>query len=216
MSAGDIGILGASKITAGVVTWQVTIAVGNDNNDVEPFGEPDVFQSLGIDSVPFPKTEEGYAECLVLRDIGGKDAVCIGARDTRNNAFIGRMKPGDTSVHATGPAATAQCFLKNANKQAGLTVDDADKKSMMFLLDGKNKKSQWTARGAIFQIAEDGSIAITEKGGAGMIFRDGKIFVVGALVLPGMKPGQVLAQMLPAGQPPGGAVAMLPVMGVGG
>lgn len=212
--SGDIGILGASNIKNGVVTWQVNIAVGNDNNDVEPFGEPDVFQSLGIDSIPFPKTDEGYAECLMLRDVGGKSAVCVGARDTRNNAFIGRMKPGDTSLHATGPGATAQCFVKNANKQAGLAVDDADKKSMLFLLDGKNKKSQWTARGAMIQIDEDGSITFTAKGGASLKLDD-KIYVVGDVSLPGLK-GFLMSCTAPASPGGVGSLPMTAVQGVGG
>lgn len=212
--SGDIGILGAASIKAGVITWQVVIEVGNDNDDVEPFGEPDVFQSLGIDSMPYPKTAEGYAEGLILRDCGGKSAVCIGARDTRNNSFIGRMKPGDTTVHATGPKATAQCFLKNASKQAGLAVDDAENKSMMFLLDGKNKKSQWAVRGAIIEIDPEGRIIFTAKGGAGLII-DKKISFVGDIVIPGLK-GFLMQCVSPASPAGPAALAMTAVQGVSG
>jgi hypothetical protein len=214
--ASDIVSLGAASISkAGVITWQAKVPVGNDNDDAEPFGEPDVFQSLGVDSVPFPATDDGRAEGVILRDCGGKDAVCIGARDTRNNAFIGKMRPGDTTVHATGPKATAQCFLKNEKKQAGLAVDDVSGKTMMFLLDGKNKQSKWMARGAVVQLEEDGAVSVTEKGGASLILRDGKIFVMGDLVLPGMKPGMVLMQGPPSGSPGGAAsVPLLPVTGI--
>jgi hypothetical protein len=214
MSA-DIVTLGAASISkAGVVTWQAKVPVGNDNQDAEPFGEPDVFQSLGVDSIPYPTTEDGRAEGLILRDVGGKDAVCVGARDTRNNAFIGRMKPGDTTVHATGPKATAQCFLKNSSKQAGIAVDDADKKSMLFLLDGKNKKAQLTARGAMIEIDAEGRIILTGKGGASIII-DKKITFVGDIVIPGLK-GFLMQCVAPASPAGPAALAMTAVQGVSG
>lgn len=213
--SGDIVTLGAASITAGVITWQAVVPIGNDNDDVEPFGQPDVFQSLGVMAIPYPKTDEGRAEGLILRDCGGKDAVCIGARDTRNSAFVGKMKPGDTSLIATGPGATAQCFLKNEKKQAGLAVDDADGKTMLFLLDGKNKKAQWSARGAMIQIDTDGSISFTEKGGAGLLLKGGKVFVIGDFVLPGLK-GYLMQCALPASGAGAGAVAMTAVLGVSG
>lgn len=217
MTSADIGILGQSAIANGVITWQVNVPVGNDNEDVEPCGEVDVMQGLGLASMPFPKTAEGYAEALMLRDCGGKDVVCVGARDTRNAELVGKMKPGDTTLHSTGPGSVAQCFLKHEKKQAGLATDDVTGKTMMFLLDGKNKKAQLTARGAMIQIDEDGSILIVEKGGAGIKLQDGKIFILGDLVLPGMTPGFVLAQMAPAGQPPGPAAVLLtPLKGVSG
>ncbi len=211
----DIVSLGAASISkAGVITWQAKVPVGNDNDDTESFGEPDVFQSLGVDSIPYPATDDGRAEGVILRDCGGKDAVCIGARDTRNNAFIGKMKPGDTTVHATGPKATAQCFLKNEKKQAGLAVDDAEGKTMLFLLDGKNKKAQLTARGAMIQIDEDGSITLTAKRGASLRLDD-KIYVIGDLVLPGLK-GYLMQCVSPASGPALGALAMSAVLGVSG
>jgi len=210
----EIGILGAAQVTAGVVTWQVNVAIGNDNDDVEP-GSGDVFQGLGLTSLASPKDDEGYAECVFLRDVGGKPQVCIGARDTRNAKLVGRMQPGDTTLHSTGPGSVAQCFLKHSKKQAGLATDDVDGKSMLFLLDGKNKKAQLTARGAMIQIDEDGSVAITEKGGAGLILRDGKISIIGDLSLPGLT-GFLMQCTSPAS--PGGSAAapMTAVKGVSG
>lgn len=215
MSA-DIVTLGAASISkAGVITWQASVPVGNDNDDVEPLGEPDVIQSLGVDSVPYPKTDEGRAEGLVLRDVAGKDSVCVGGRDTRNNAFIGKMKPGDTTLHATGPGATAQCFVKNEKKQAGFAVDDADKKSMMFLLDGKNKKMQLTARKAMLEFAPNGDISLVNAQGAGILIQGGKIVILGDLSLPGMTPGMTLMQGAPKPEGPGPLSGVLtPVLGV--
>ena len=86
---------------------------------------------------------------------------------------------------------------------------------MIFLLDGKNKKAQWTARGAIIEIAEDGSITMTAKGGAA-IKLDDKIYLLGDLSIQGMNPGMCLMQGPPIGSPAGPAAAQLfPVMGVG-
>ncbi|HTJ17833.1 MAG TPA: hypothetical protein VL494_13730 [Steroidobacteraceae bacterium] len=208
----DIGILGASKVVAGVVTWQVNVAVGNDNDDVEPGGEVDVFQTLGVSSVPYPKTSDGYAEGLFFRDCGGKSVVCFAGRDTRDAGFTGKLRPGDTTIHATGPKASAQCFLKNEKKQAGLAVDDAEGKSMLFLLDGKNKKAQIAARGAMIQIGDDGSISLIDKSGAGLVISNGKVRIVGNLSLPGMTPGLCLMQGPPTGSPGGSlAIAMTAV-----
>jgi hypothetical protein len=215
MSA-DIVTLGAASISAGgIITWQAAVEIGNDNDDVEPFGQPDVIQSLGVASLPYPKDNEGRAEGLILRDCGGKDGVCIGARDTRNARLVGKMGPGDTTLHSTGPGSVAQCFLKHKKKQAGLATDDVDGKSMMFLLDGKNKKSQWTARGAGIQFLSDGAISITEKGGAGFILRGGKIFVMGTLVLPGLK-GYLMQCVSPSSPAGPAALAMTAVLGVSG
>jgi hypothetical protein len=212
----EIGILGSFSLVAGVPLWQFNIPVGNDNDDVEPAGEVDAIQSLGHSSVPYPKTDDGYAEGLGLRDCGGKSLVCVGGRDTRNASIVGKLKPGDTSVHATGPGATAQCFLKNTNKQAGLAVDDRDGKSMMFLLDGKNKKMQLTARKAMLEYAPNGDISLINAQGAGILIQGGKIVILGDLSLPGMTPGMALMQALAIPQPAGPLAAgqLTPVPGV--
>lgn len=211
----DIGLLGASAIVNGVVTWQVNVAVGNDNDDVEPSGNVDVLQSLGVSSLPYPKDDDGYAEATMLRDIAGRAVVCIGGRDTRNAKLVGKLKPGDTTLHSTGPGSVAQCFLKHEKKQAGLATEDADGKSMILVLDGKNKRIQITARGAAIQIDDDGSITLASKGGAG-IKLDNKINFLGTVSLPGMTPGMALMQGPPSGSPGGPASApMFPVMSVG-
>lgn len=211
----DIAVLGASRVIDGVTVWQANVPVANDVDDVEPFGELDIFQALGVSSLPFPKDDSGHAEAVFAEDCGGRNAVCLGARDTRNAALVGKLKPGDTTVHSTGPGSVAQCFLKHEKKQAGLATEDANSKSMLFLLDGKNKKAQWTARGAIIEIGEDGSITLTAKGGAA-IKLDDKIYLLGDVSIQGMQPGMVLMQGPPSGSPGGPAsVPLMPVMGVG-
>ncbi len=210
----EIGILGSAALVDGVPTWQVNVAVSNDNDDVEPCGEVDVFQALGLTALPQGKTDEGYAEAVFLRDCGGRDVVCVGARDTRNAGLVGRMSPGDTTIHSTGPGSVAQCFLKHAKKQAGLATDDADNKTMMFLLDGKNKKVQLAGRGAMLQIDERGDFAIVNKQGVGLLIQGNKVVILGDLSLPGMTPGMAIMQGLPAGQTPAAPVPLTPVLGV--
>jgi hypothetical protein len=211
----EIGILGASSVTLGVATWQFNIAISNDNDDVEPCGEVDSIQSLGVTSLPFPKDDDGYAEGVGLRDCGGKSLVCIGGRDTRNAKLVGKMGPGDTTLHSTGPGSVAQCFLKHKKKQAGLATDDVDGKSMMFLLDGKNKKMQLTARKAMLEFAPNGDISLVNAEGAGILIQGGKIVILGDLSLSGMQPGMALMQGLPKPEGPGPLSGTLsPVLGV--
>jgi hypothetical protein len=211
----DIAVLGASKVVDGVPVWQANVPVANDVDDVEPFGEIDAIQSLGHTALPYPADSTGHAEGLFATGVAGRDAVCFGARDTRNAGLVGKMKPGDTTLHSTGPGSVAQCFLKHEKKQAGLATEDADGKTMLFMLDGKNKKAQLAARGAMIEIGKDGSITFTAKGGAS-IKLDDKIYLLGPLSLSGMTPGFALMQGPATGSPGGGgAVPMTPVMSVG-
>jgi hypothetical protein len=210
----DLAVLGASRVVNGCPMWQSVVPVANDVDDAEPIGELKVYQGLGLSSLPFPKDDTGFAQGCFVEDVGGNNAICIGARDTRNATLVGKLKPGDTTVHSTGPGSVAQCFLKHEKKQAGLATDDTNGKSMLFMLDGKNKKAQWTARGAIIEIGEDGAITMTAKGGAGLRIDD-KVYVIGDLSLPGMLPNMVLMQGAPAGQTPPTPVLLFPVMGVG-
>jgi hypothetical protein len=210
----EIGILGASSLVNGNALWQFNIPISNDNDDVEPGGEVDSIQSLGVTSLPFPKDDDGYAEGVGLRDCGGKSLVCIGGRDTRNAKLVGKMGPGDTTVHSTGPGSVAQCFLKHKKKQAGLATDDVDGKSMMFLLDGKNKKMQLTARKAMLEFAPNGDISLVNAEGAGILIQGGKIVILGDLSLPGMLPGMALMQGPTIGYPSAPAGKLDPVLGV--
>jgi hypothetical protein len=211
----DIVMLGAAKFVDGVATWQANVPVTDDTEDIEPFGEIDVIQSLGVSSTPFPKDESGYAECVTARDVGGRVAVALGGRDTRNAGFLGKQSPGDTTLHPTGPGAVAQCFVKNEKRQAGLATENSRGETMVLVLDGKNDKGQWACNGAVVEIDKKGDISLVNASGTGIRLEGGKIHFLGELALPGMTPGFVLAQMLPAGQVAGPAAVLLtPVMGV--
>lgn len=210
----DIGILGSSALEGGVPKWQVNVAVANDNDDVEPIGEIDAYQALGFASMPAPKDSSGHAEGVFLRDVGGRTAVCIGGRDTRNHEIVGKLGPGDCAMFATGPGARSQVQCKAKKRQVVMATDDRDNKTMMLLLDGKNRKAQWAARGAMIEISEDGDISLTNKDGAGILIQGGKIYILGELSLPGMTPGMALMQGPAVGYPVAPAGVLTPCLGV--
>lgn len=211
----DIAILGASKVIDGVPVVQANVPVGDLTEDVESFGEIEFFQCLGIDALPYPADDSGYAEGLIIKGAGGRNAVCGGARETRNQKFIGNMKPGDVTMHACGPSAVSQVFCKREKRQVGMATEDAGGKTLLFMLDGKNKKAQLAVSGAMIEIGEDGSITLVEKGGAGIKLEGGKVYILGELSLPGLNPGMTLVQALPAPQGPGPLTNPLaPVLGV--
>jgi hypothetical protein len=211
----DLAVLGSAKFENGVSLWQASVPAANDNDDVESFGEVGVIQSLGVSSTPFPKDASGHAQGLICSGIPGLVGACLGARDLRNTNFLGKQSPGDTTLHATGPGAVAQCFVKNKKRQAGLATENSKNETMLFLLDGKNDKSQWACNGAIVEIDKKGRIILTAAGGAGLILDD-KVYVVGEVSLPGMTAGNALMQGPPIPYVGGTTPTnMTPVKGVG-
>jgi hypothetical protein len=216
MSNADITVLGASKVTGGVASVQAVVPLTNDVDDVEPFGDVDLFQGLGITALPYPADASGNAEGVILRNCGGRDGVCIGGRDTRSAAIVGNMKPGDTVVHSTGPAQAAQLQLKEEKRQAVLTTKDSRGRTMATVLDGKNDTAQLVAMGAVIQIDNKGDISLTNASGAGIALVGNKLHVNAELALPGMTPGLCLMQGPPTGSSGGPTSApMTPVLGVG-
>lgn len=216
MSDADIAILGASKLEgeSKSALWQTIVPITDDTEDTENLGDLEVYQALGVTSAPWPKDDKGYAEAVVLRDCGGRSAVCVGARDTRSAAIVGRLKPGDTVVHSTGPQQAAQLQLKEAKRQAALLTLDSSKETMAVILDGKNDKLQVIARGAIFEIAKNGDISLANAGGASFLLQGGDVYINGNVHLNGIPPGMVLMAGPPAGDPTGVA-PLFPVLGVG-
>jgi hypothetical protein len=212
-----VGFVGAAVQKAGVALWQVYRALTDDVNDVEPFGEADVLQCLGVTSQAFPKTDEGYVECVGITGIGGRNLCIVGARDTRTASIAGRLSPGDTCVHTTGPGNVAQLHLKQEKKAAALVVTDVNGKNQVLLLDGKNRKFQLFVNGAAIEINPDGDISLLGKSGGGILIQGNEVAINGVLKLPGMPPGMVLMAGPPSGSPGAAASAPLfPVMNVGG
>jgi len=175
MSDLDVAILGAvTQAADGTARVQATLPIANDNggpDEVEPFGEIQVMQGLGFASAPWPADDNGHAEGVVVRDCGGRNAICIGGRDTRTAGIIGALQPGDTCVHSTGPQQSAQLLLKEKKRQAVLATKGTDKKQIVVLLDGKNDKVQIMAFGGTFEMSKSGGgcqIVLNTGKGAGL------------------------------------------------
>lgn len=208
-----LGYVGVSlQKEGGVPVWQFYRPITDDTNDVEPYGEVDVIQSLGVTSQPFPKDENGYAECIGITDVGGRNCIAIGARDTRTASIAGRLSPGDTCVHTTGPGNVAQLHLKQEKKAAALVVTDVNGDNQVLILDGKNRKFQLFANGAAVEIDDGGDISLVNAGGAGILIQGQDVCINGNLKLPGMPPSMFLMAGPPTGSP--GAAAAVPMVAV--
>lgn len=213
----DIAFLGASSVSSktGVPLWEPSVPITDDTTDVEAFGPTAVYQGLGLSSSPWPKDDTGHAECLIVRNCGGRPAVCLGGRDTRTASVIGNLAPGDTVLHSTGPNLSAQLQLKEAKRQAVLVSKDEDGNTMAAILDGLNGKVQITAFGGNIEMLKSGGLSLTAPDGTGILLKDGAIHFMGTPMLgAGNSPGFYF--MLANGPSPGGAAAlpMIPCMGV--
>lgn len=214
----QLAILGASRVGPnGSPLWTPSVPIGNDVDDVSGVGEVPAMQSLGVTSFPYPKDASGYAECLYATGVGGRDAVCFAAWDTRSAAIVGKGEPGDTFVHSTGPSLAAQLLLKERKRQAVLTTTARNGDRMALVLDGKNEKLQMLANGAMIQIDDEGGISLLDSTGKGIRIVNGQINLIGTVVLGGGLANPALSIMLgPVTGSPGGptSVPMVAAPGV--
>jgi hypothetical protein len=217
MSA-TVVVLGASHVNeSGVPLVQAVIPIGNDNDDVEPFGEIESFQCGGVFNLPWPKTKEGHAEGLAILNVGGRDAVLVGSRDVRTAKIVGKMKPGDTVICSTGPQMAAQLQLKEEKRQCVLATKDSKGETMMAILDGKNDEAQILACGNVFKMSRADGIVLTDSTGKGIQIKDGTFRFLCEVMLPGIAPNPAMRLMMgPAIGSPGGVASapMFPVKGV--
>lgn len=213
----EIAFLGSSSVSSktGVPLWEPSVPLTDDTDDLQSFGPTPVYQALGVTSLPYPKDEKGYAECLVIRHIGGRNAVCVGGRDTRTASIVGNLKPGDTVVHSTGPSQAAQLQLKEEKRQAVLVTKDDNGKTMAVILDGKNGKIQITAFGGLIEMRKSGGMTLTAPDGTSLLLEGGQIHFGGTPQLgAGNPPGFYF--MLGNAPSPGGATSlpMIPALGL--
>ena len=212
-------ILGASHVTKdGVPLVQAFVPVGNAENDIEQFGEIESQQCLGVASLPWPKTKDGYAEGVAILNVGGRDAVLVGSRDIRTAKIVGKMKPGDTVIFSTGPNMAAQLQLKEEKRQAVLTTIDSKGETMMVFLDGKNDECQVIAGGNVFKLSRKDGIVCADETGGGFHLKGGTFrFTCKSVMLPGVAGNPAFALMAgPKTGSPGGpaSVPLIPVKGV--
>ncbi len=213
----EIVQLGTAALIEGVPTWQATMPVANDVDQVESFGQVDAYQALGFASVPAPPDADGKAEAIGVRNVAGRDFVAFGGRDTRSATTQGKLGPGDTAMFATGPKkdAVAQIQCKAKKRQALMATENSKSETMVFLLDGKNDKGQWACNGAMIEIDKDGDIALVCAGGAAILIQSTGIHFRGPVHFPGIRPGMALQQG-PAVGDPSGIAPTFAVTGIGG
>ena len=101
------------------------------------YEETPVLSQLGVTAMPYPATDGGTSQMLVLTGIAGANGVCVGGNDTRTAKITGNMKPGDTIVHSTGPQQAAQLQLKEEKRQCALVTKNKAKKDFGLFIDGK-------------------------------------------------------------------------------
>lgn len=206
----DVAILGASTISkTGTPKIQASTPVDNDDDDTDSFGQLDLFQSLGVTSVPWPKDKDGYAEGAVARGAGNRDGIIVGARDTRTANVVGNIEPGDTIVHSTGPAQAAQVQLKEKRRQVAIVTKRKNDEGIAIVLDGVGDSVQILAFGAVFEM-KPGEITMSNGRGATIALQGGNICLMGNVVL-GAAPNPAMRFMIGpmAGSPGGSAAAPL-------
>ncbi|MEE8425904.1 MAG: hypothetical protein V3S15_01375 [Woeseiaceae bacterium] len=187
---------GASSLLApyNLPLWQCVDPMDDDDDsDVEHFGELPVYGALGVSSMPWPKTQGGWCESLVARDVDGYDGVVIGARDRRSAVIYGALEQGDTAIHTTGPEQSAQVLLKEKGRSASIVARQADGKQIVLTLDADNKRLQILGMGNAIQLTEDGITLDAKSGGItianGTIqLRGGVVFGSGVGALPMLQP----------------------------
>ncbi len=194
------------------------------DDDVEDFGDAPLMQCLGVSSAPYGKTDDGYCEGVIAAGAGSRDAVCLGARDTRTAKIIGKLAPGDTVVHTTGPNQAAQLQLKEAKKQAVLVTKGTDGKQILLVLDGKNDKVTLSAFGMAFNFDKSTKTIslMSANGQNGLVIGDSGVQLIGQLVLNNGGGGQLLfatgtaVQIAALAAVGGGAGGMVPGKGIFG
>lgn len=217
MSATDIGILGASRLTdSGALVVTVVNPVGDDPekpDEVETFGEVDFFNALGVTAYPYPASADGHAETLCTRHVGGSDGVAHGGRDTRTAKVYGTLAPGDTALHSTGPQQAAQVLCKEETRTVAAATKGTDGKNIVLVLNGEKDKIQIAGFGLAFEMSREQGIVLSD-GAATLQIKDGVIMLSGQVVLGGRTPIAAMAACAPGNLPPGPVNTGVPTLGV--
>lgn len=214
MSDLNLVTLGAVKLVKGVPTVQALSPITDGSDDVEQYGEIEMISQLGVAACPAEADESGQAQGVVCENLGGTNAVCVGAIDRRNASVYGNLGPGDTAVFSTGPKGVSQCLLKAEKRQAILATLGTDDKQILVVLDGKNNTLQITAFGQMFELSKENGISLTD-GGAGIRIHNGTLQLLGNLVVgQGAQQALAIALVPKTGSPGGPASApLVPLLG---
>lgn len=159
--------------------------LSNLDDDYEPFGELDGYQALGLTAMPFAADNDGYAEGVVLTDVGNTDGVVVGARDDRCAHVYANLKPGETVIHSTEPEAKSQVRC-SPDGQVSIIVTDANGDTSAFLVDGKNVKVQIAIAEGLWEMSEENGLLMVAPGGkCSITMKDDTIMFVAKTVLLG-------------------------------
>lgn len=164
---------------------EASVPLSLTKDDYETFGEVGSYQALGVTALPFPPDDSGYAEGVIVRDVGNYNGALLGARDERCAKVVATMQPGDTILHSCDPQAKAQVRV-SANRQVALVTEDSDQNTMALVLDGGENKVQIAAFGGLIEMSENG-IALVAPGGKSSILlnKDGSISILGSVQMGG-------------------------------
>ena len=179
MSTPDICQINTSKLDADTKLPLIEASVPiTGPEDYETFGEVASYQALGITSLPYPPSDQGHAEGVILRDVGALNGAIIGARDERCANVVATMKAGDTVLHSCDPKAKAQVRV-HSNRQVALVTEGSDGKTMLQLLDGKNDKITITAFGGLIEMTPDGISIVAPGSKASILMKGDQIMLLG-------------------------------------
>lgn len=160
--------------------------VGESDEDAETYGKAPLMQALGVASLPAEPDSAGQCEGILIENVAGLPGVIVSAWDTRTFSIFGNLEPGDTVLHSTGPAKSAQVLCKEKKKQVVLTTLGPDGKQITVMTDGKNGQAQMQAFGFTLTINKDGIIA--EGGGARLMVKGDQVIIQGGVVIGGAAP----------------------------
>lgn len=126
------------------------------DSDFENFGQTAYYGPIGLTSLPYQASDDGYCEGLVVRDVAGLNGALVGYRDDRSATIYGQLSPGDTCVHSTGPNLAAQLLLKEERKQAALITKDSNGKDVGISIDGTDNSITIFGFGCAIKLSSEG------------------------------------------------------------
>lgn len=200
----DILDIGASRLdpdTNEIKIQAKSAPIGNDPDDAPGFDDIPMIGQLGVSARPWPRTEEGAAQCVVDTDLPGTNGWATCARDQRKSAaaVVEQLGEGETAVHSTGPGFDSRTFHKD-QLWAAMVGDDC-----AIVIDREDKKITISGFGFHWEISEQNGACMFDDTGAGIQIKGGVICLTGQIVLGGRTPiGPVAWSLTPVvGAAPG-------------
>lgn len=203
-----------SRTSGGKVVVEAYVPSGPDPDDVEPLGELDLVQSLGMTARPHAEDASGSAEALVVRGAGGRRGIAFALQDNRYSAVADGLEPGDVVFHSVGPQKSAQVRLSDKKRRVTLATKGSNGKDVVFDINGDGDKLAIAGFGGTIQISSKG--IVLAFGSTAILIDGSKIRFLGEVSLPGMTPGMSLLQgLLETLNTSSAPIAVTKVKGVG-